>query len=963
MAEGASGTARHSASSLPKYGETASSDGVVFLRLALGLAGDNTPFPWQQTLLKRLLDGLEVGVLDIPTGLGKTSVMAIWLVARAMGAKVPRRMAYVVDRRAVVDQASDVALELRAFVEQNHQFKERLQLGDRPLPISTLRGQHVDNREWQNDPSSPAIIVGTVDMVGSRLLFEGYGVSRKMRSYHAGLLGADTLVVLDEAHLVPPFEKLLEAIAEGQQCYGPRKNSHRLIVPPLNLLSLSATGRASDRPLLGLEDDDFEHPVVVQRLSAEKRVSLAELSEDEQLTEFLAKAAWELADNGRRTERIIIFCDKRKDAEAVKAEIEKFAKGDARRGLPAEEIEPPELFVGGRRVFEREQAAQKLKELGFIAGTSTASKSCRFLIATSAGEVGVDLDADHMVCDLVTWERMIQRMGRVNRRGGVGRVAEVIVAVPPKPKPKKDVAAALKKAAGDRDDKEVKAIEKFEKELELARALKKPFDLLPAVAQESLQLDGSLRALRELKLKASNDSQLAAILDAATSKTPLRPALTRAVVEAWSLTSLKEHTGRPDIEPWLRGWKDDDPPQTTLVWRNHMPVRTDGKVIRKNVEAFFESARVHASEQLETETHDVLEWLAKRAKSLRASQKNQGGNSDQPSTIENGKVIALTFSPSGDYRNRFTLEQFDVSGDDKKALFGKIARATLVVDTRFAGLKDGLLDSSEKMTPRTADDGQPWLPPADGLPVIRFRVREIHSEHEPVDTPFDSNWQFRSRFVMASDGDGEPSRCLLIEKWKGDSSTEDDRAVGQLQLLSDHQALAEKLARRLAKRLGLSPEYENMLAIASRLHDEGKRSSRWQRAFNAPIDNVYAKTPRPSPDFVTQLDGYRHEFGSLGAASVDPEFMSLPSEQQDLVLHLIAAHHGFARPVIGVNGCDDAPPSKLQERARDVALRFARLQKQWGPWGLAWWESLLRAVDHQASREVHADLPVVKEAH
>ena len=48
-------------------------------------------------------------------------------------------------------------------------------------------------------------------------------------------------------------------------------------------------------------------------------------------------------------------------------------------------------------------------------------------MATSAGEVGVDLDADHMVCDLVPWERMVQRLGRVNRRGGEGRNAQVVV--------------------------------------------------------------------------------------------------------------------------------------------------------------------------------------------------------------------------------------------------------------------------------------------------------------------------------------------------------------------------------------------------------------------------------------------------------------------------------------------------------------------------------------------------------
>ena len=37
-----------------------------------------------------------------------------------------------------------------------------------------------------------------------------------------------------------------------------------------------------------------------------------------------------------------------------------------------------------------------------------------------------------------------------------------------------------------------------------------------------------------------------------------------------------------------------------------------------------------------------------------------------------------------------------------------------------------------------------------------------------------------------------------------------------------------------------------------------------------------------------------------------------------------------------------------------MALRFARLQKRWGPWGLAWWEALLRAADQQASRDNEA---------
>ena len=134
------------------------------------------------------------------------------------------------------------------------------------------------------------------------------------------------------------------------------------------------------------------------------------------------------------------------------------------------------------------------------------------------------------------------------------------------------------------------------------------------------------------------------------------------------------------------------------------------------------------------------------------------------------------------------------------------------------------------------------------------------------------------------------------------------------------------------------------------MHDEGKKATRWQRAFNAPdVGKVYAKTRGPIRHAL--LDGYRHEFGSLPRAEEDAGFKTLAPDLRDLVLHMIAAHHGRARPLIETTGCDDAPPSVLEGRARDVALRFARLQKRWGPWGLAWWEALLRAADQQASRD------------
>ena len=72
------------------------------------------PFEWQKCLYHdHLLNGVIPSALDIPTGLGKTSVMAIWYLALKAGAVVPRRLIYVVDRRAVVDQATIVADEIQ----------------------------------------------------------------------------------------------------------------------------------------------------------------------------------------------------------------------------------------------------------------------------------------------------------------------------------------------------------------------------------------------------------------------------------------------------------------------------------------------------------------------------------------------------------------------------------------------------------------------------------------------------------------------------------------------------------------------------------------------------------------------------------------------------------------------------------------------------------------------------------
>ena len=367
----------------------------------------------------------------------------------------------------------------------------------------------------------------------------------------------------------------------------------------------------------------------------------------------------------------------------------------------------------------------------------------------------------------------------------------------------------------------------------------------------------------------------------------------------------------------------------------------------KDIEAFFEAAPPHASEKLETETSKLIEWLTKRTKKV---FDNQSGDS-----FDRNDVVAYVLSPARDLRHAIQwneLVAISKTGREainaKNNLKEKLYSATLVVTARFCGLSEnGMLDEKADQLPRVIDDGQEWLPVlADGSPTIRFRVRSIVAEESPRS---DGNWRERHRFEVEKTDEGDVTSWLFVEKWRHDGSTEEDRSAGPPQELEEHQTWAECKARALASALSLPGAHSDMLSVAARLHDEGKRHEGWQHAFNAPRNGkVYAKTNGPIN--VRRLDGYRHEFGSLPYVEKDEKFNILPPGLQDLALHLVAAHHGWARPVISTKG-SNSPPSVLEERARDVALRFARVQKQWGPWGLAWWESLLRAADQQASRD------------
>lgn len=869
------------------------------------------PFAWQKRLHHRLSRGEIPSAIDLPTGLGKTSVLAIWLLSRAIQDNLPRRLIYIVDRRTVVDQATSEAVKLRNALRNKADLSDlRSRLGlndDLPLIVSTLRGRFADNREWLSDPTAPAIIVGTIDMIGSRILFEGYGVSRGMRPFHAGLLGADTLAVLDESHLCPPFEALLRSVAEDRHLH-PLEGEPRQIIPKFRLLPLSATGRSDHLDAFRLEPQDCTvDDLVKKRLMAEKKLKVVRLDPYADLVAHLVDFAWKM---GGTNNRVLIFCDLPADAEKVERALRE-------QGKREKVVLDTNLLVGARRVRERESLAFWLEKNGFLAGSQVKRANPAFLIATSAGEVGIDLDADHMTCDLASFERMVQRLGRVNRRGD-GAATIKVVAIPPK-QPKQNSGAAQK--------------QKYQEESALYNARTGILEHLPMIEDDLYDVSPS--ALTELKALASDDRQIEENLRMATTPEPLRPALSRALVDAWSMTSLGQHTGRPEIGPWLRGWVDDKP-QTVAAWRRYLPWRAGENPNIKEVKEFFEAAPIHLTEMLEAPTHKVRDTLIGRAISS-----SRGMKSDTPA--------AIILNGAGEIIGAFTVGDLARMADksaksERDALFLMLVGSEVVISQALGGLSDaGLLNAKENVAPATLDDG--WT--EDEIEAIGYRV------HGP-DQNNPKDWRISYSFDMSRNEDDKGLQRVTVSALRRKNAPrQGDPAVSRThQTISEHHKWAVDAVGDIAAAFNLSMEYRMMLITAARLHDTGKDRLVWQRAMNAPLDGgPYAKTTGGGD--MRLLGGYRHELGSLGEAERDSELAKLPQDLRDLAFHLIASHHGYARPVIPP--CDpDIPPSLLNKLTTDAALRFARLQRRWGPWGLAWWESAFRSADWRASRQLES---------
>lgn len=837
------------------------------------LLTDNPPFLWQHRLYKRFVECDFPSACDLPTGLGKTSVIALWLLALAANPALPRRLVYVVNRRTVVDQSTAEAERLRRqlLIPETQHLRAALDAmaavpASHPLAISTLRGEFADNAAWRRDPSRPAVIVGTVDMIGSRLLFGGYGCSFRSRPLHAGLLGQDALLVHDEAHLEPAFQSLLTALAKEQcRCNEPR---------PLRVLALSATGRSA--PDFTLVEKDFDDIKVNRRLQARKGLFVHSITDRKELPERLAAKAAELSG------KVIVFLSSVEHAEKCVQILRKTGKHSVAaltgtlRGAERDDLINNPVFA---RFLPRPNADVKPQE-----GTV-------FLVATSAGEVGIDLSADHLVTDLPPFDALAQRLGRVNRYG-TGDAQVHVFSEPLKAPTRAKAGSDDSEDSNDDDDKSGKRKDEYDHARFFTRAL---LDKLPLRDDECR--DASPAALRALPHEART---------AASSPLPDIHPVDALLFDRWSYTSITAPLpGRPPVAEWLHGKAEWEPPHTRVAWRREVAWLSSEHLGRDTLDDFLDDYPLRSRETLSDITSRVLKQLEKIvARDKRGLQQVWLLRHDRPAEIM--QLAEL-------------VEHYDTKKNPA------LDDATLVLAPEAGGLVHGLLDGSAEFDPGIAydlgaRDNERWVHESEEVPDAPAGMRLVRAVKRTLDGDDVLTWWYLYTTPQHADDEGSRTRRKEL-------------------LLDVHLQRTEYWAARLVRCLDLPEPEQQALACAGGAHDLGKRRRVWQRSIRRFTDPPLAKGPmRPA-----ELGHYRHELGSLH----DGDFSRLSEAARDLALHAVAAHHGRARPHFPrIESVDpELSDAVVAALVREVSLRFDRLQRRYGRWGLAWLESLLRAAD------------------
>ncbi len=954
----------------------------AFVRGVYGRA----PYPWQVRLAVKVVESGWPSLLDLPTGVGKTSAFDVALFALAeVPERSPRRVFLVVDRRLVVDQAAAHARHLKERLSAGAapEVAERLRAlsgGPEPFAVTQLRGGMPREEAWTRRPDLPLLGSSTVDQVGSRLLFRGYGVSERMAPVHAGLLGCDTLFLLDEVHLANPFAETLAGVA--------RINRSSRVLRPLVAVRMSATPATTAPDAFRLDDADRADPRLAARLGAAKpaRLRAVRVAGDEaRRREMFAQALAEEACAGLAA-----------GAQVVGVVVNRVATARAVHRLLATQMPRADvaLLTGRMRPLDRELQLRNLDVLGRAGGDRPRSeRPCPrplVIVATQCIEAGADLDLDSLVTECASLDALRQRFGRLNRRGEHGSAAAAIL------------------ARSDQVDPE------------------QPDPVYGAsLARTWLWLDGQgspidFGVLGQPQPTADEASRLLA-------PSAHAPVLLPTHVEAWAQTAPRPDPD-PEVALWLHG-PERGQAEVHVVWRADVFEADLGALTSGSMEAATARERLlslltacppHPLEALTLPLHAVRSWLS--------GQAEDGFVSDQLGTQDGSADLGERAAADG--RGR-TAIRWDGEGVEAAEAADLRPGDTLVVPAARGGIEAwGWAPEAVAPVADLGDVAQ-WIGRARallrveagpvrgwGLPesvaVAAAAVGQVAATDEAEGDADGGSMSAASRalawasLLTGVESAGHPeawreARARLLagrgprvlelpggavvlhaRRDPGEAATtegEEGTFLGRSVTLARHSGDVERWARAFARALALPQGLAEDVARAAWLHDVGKADPRFQRLLaggsevrQALLDEPLAKASEGRLDRRGRLEarrrsGYpescRHEL--LSVAMVERTEGALAgAHDPELVLHLVGSHHGWCRPF--PPALDDPEDRVVQLRHGQTTLqastrhrlarldsgvseRFWALCERYGPWGLAWLEALLRLADHRASEE------------
>jgi len=940
------------------------------------------PFPWQTRLMKVVADKGWPGVLDVPTGCGKTAALDVALFHLALEAgkrpserRAPRRIFFVVDRRVVVDQTYERAERIAEAVLDAKDgvlaaVRERLAAlsgGKDRLVVAALRGGKRRDASWAEDPTVPLLAVSTVDQVGSRLLFRGYGVSEGMRPIHAALVGEDSLFILDEVHLAQPFEETLTAVHER------RADAGRAPLTPWTVVRMSATVSVPQgtEPFALDDVDRAPNGPLHRRLGASKPTTLMSIACRDEEDKNAARFVQAVADEARRMARegagaVGVMVNRVATARAV-FRLLNGKSSDEARGFAVV------LLTGRMRPLDRDGVVAKWFDRIRPGRMRENVEEPLIVVATQCLEAGADVDFDALVTECASLDALRQRFGRLDRMGLCGKAQATVVV-------RQDALAA----------KEPDPI--------YGAALVETWNWLK---EKEPKLDFGLEKLR-LPGKGALRRMLAPESHA--------PILLRAHLDAWAQTRPAPMVD-PDVALWLHGPKSG-PADVQVVWR--ADIEEADLADRRRLETALCSltiCRPAAGEAMPVPFAAVRDWLADSGDQL---------ETDSDVSDVEGQASA------GDWARRRRLRPFIVwRGEDSHVGGGDSRRELRPGDTIVVPAGYGGVDATSKVWSPVAPDGDSVVNDvfdlgdvahfaATGRALLRLDKRVLDgaaalqgaaappappcddpdlpaSELEDAIAAWLEEWTpesaqlaeiaevLRTRPIEVVRVGPDAGYLVVRERGNAETENEDQDGFGSSFTaaevpLSKHLEQVKEKVKLFASQCGV-PEAETEALIAAALwHDAGKVDPRFQamlrggdrfhnRAGVPLAKSVLSSRDRAAWRRAWELSGYpaggRHELASAALAAakgVGPE--------RDLILHLIESHHGFARPLAPAVADPDAMRVSLafggaQANAKTawdaaavdsgVADRFWILVQRYGWHGLAFLETLLRLADHRVS--------------